>query len=721
MLEVTETADLQAEAKRLQAILDASPDCIKVLDLDARLLSMNAGGMDTMEVTDFNSCKHAFWPEFWQDDARNQVEAGIEAARAGQPFSFEGPARTFAGTPKWWEVRISPLRNSEGDVAQLLAISRDITDRKVAEQQLEASQRQLQQYAEALETQVSQNERALQAFVQFTQTVSNRTDLEMLAAAASDIVRDAAGGAMSGFYLVEGETAFPLSFSSNTPPEVVSARQGGFPLSTPLVAEAIGRRGVAFAEQDQGRRQSVGHASALSVTAYFLQDRPYALFASGTEQARWTEQEKAIITSVGQGLGLALERTAQTRQLQLQKEEAEQRSRALEAFAVLSRDLAGETDRYALIRRAQEIMLSLLTPGHAVYWEETEDHWELRAHVGEIGDPALERLISEQGLPLDTPSLRLTWQTGVPNYQDHYAQGADTPAEMIRHVNAATAFRVEVQGKPVGMLAIGLFDQRRWTAMDKAALETAVYSLGLLLERAESGAALAERTAQLELANGELEAFTYSVSHDLRTPVRHVKGFTELAEQAMAHRPERAEQHLQVVKDAADRMTTMIDAMLGLSQVARADLRLQSVPLRALVEQAQRDAALEFPGQAVRWQVQALPTVQGDPDTLQQVMTNLVTNAVKYSRNQDEVQVRIWAKVEPEEVAVFVQDNGAGFDPRYAGKLFGVFQRLHSQKEFGGTGIGLATVKRIVARHGGRVWAEGTPGEGATFGFSLPH
>lgn len=164
----------------------------------------------------------------------------------------------------------------------------------------------------------------------------------------------------------------------------------------------------------------------------------------------------------------------------------------------------------------------------------------------------------------------------------------------------------------------------------------------------------------------------------------------------------------------------MIDAMLGLSQVARMNLRLQPVSLRHLVEQAQRDAALEFLEQAVQWQVQPLPEVQGDSDTLQQVVTNLVTNAVKYGRDRAGLQVRIWAEHLSQEVQIRVQDNGAGFDPQYTDKLFGVFQRLHSQQEFSGTGIGLATVKRIITRNGGRVWAEGQPGESVTFGFSLP-
>jgi light-regulated signal transduction histidine kinase (bacteriophytochrome) len=250
-------------------------------------------------------------------------------------------------------------------------------------------------------------------------------------------------------------------------------------------------------------------------------------------------------------------------------------------------------------------------------------------------------------------------------------------------------------------------------------LLTTVRHLGAIIERTERNAQFVRSNAELQAANQELEAFTYSVSHDLRTPVRHVEGFSTLARRELARGDlTRTERHLSVVVEAAKRMDTLLDAMLTLSRAGRAVLNLQAVPLGRLADQAVNDVTLLFPDRAVNWMVEPLPTVEGDATTLQQVMGHFMENAVKYSPEQ--VQVRVWAEESEQEWMILVQDQGVGFDPLYAGKLFGAFQRLHSQQEFPGSGIGLATVKRIVTRHGGRVWAESTLGEGATFGFSLP-
>jgi len=568
---------------------------------------------------------------------------------------------------------------------------------------------------------VQHEQAALQAYVRFTTTVASSTDLEVLAEAAANTVRAVVDGAMGGFYLVRGETAYPLFLSDNTPPHLMVSQLAGVSLHVPLILDAVQQRGTVFSSLDFVQLYSEVEIRALSVRFYFQNDQPYAMFATGTRRSSWSEQEQAIIDSVGQGLELALERAASAEQVQRQRDEAESRARALAAFAVLSRDLAGETSRYVLVQRSQEIMLSLLTPGYAIYWEEAEHCWTLKAQVGDIGNPELQQLVDEQGLPLDAPTLHSTWLTGEPNYQDNYAQGADTPAEMIRHVNAATAFRVEMHGKPIGILAIGLFDQRTWTPLDKAMLETAIHSLGLVLERASGVEGLERVNRDIQAANEELEAFTYSASHDLRTPVRHVMGFAELAEKALEKTPnERVQQHLKVVKQAALQMTTLIDGMLLLSRAGRQDVHVQSVDLNLLVTQAQHDAAAEFEGHPVRWQIGELPTVQGDHSLLQQVMTNLLSNAVKYSAKREVSEIRIWAQLNASEWIISVQDNGVGFSPDYGQKLFGLFQRLHTEKEFQGTGVGLSTVKRIVQRHGGRVFAESDGQTGATFGFTLP-
>jgi len=231
-----------------------------------------------------------------------------------------------------------------------------------------------------------------------------------------------------------------------------------------------------------------------------------------------------------------------------------------------------------------------------------------------------------------------------------------------------------------------------------------------------------ERTAELTTINQELEAFSYSVSHDLRAPVRHVSGFVALLS---AHDgstfDDEGRRYLTTIAAAAERMGRLIDDLLAFSRLGRATLSKRQVNLDALVREA-RDEVLMYPsGRDIAWTVHPLPLVSADSTMLRSVLVNLLSNAVKYTgtRSRAEIEIGALAPVDGESV-VFVRDNGVGFDMKYQDKLFGVFQRLHRADEFEGTGIGLANVRRIIHRHGGRVWAEAAKDLGATFYFSLP-
>ena len=231
---------------------------------------------------------------------------------------------------------------------------------------------------------------------------------------------------------------------------------------------------------------------------------------------------------------------------------------------------------------------------------------------------------------------------------------------------------------------------------------------------------VAERTAQLKAANDELEAFSYSVSHDLRAPLRHIAGFAEMLEGQSASLGEEGRRCLKKISLAATRMGQLIDDLLSFSRIGRSDMQTTPVNLSQLVEEVVREARAEEKVPA-EWRLGTLPVVKGDRALLRLVFTNLISNAIKYSSKDahPRIEVKLAGK-EDGEVVVCVSDNGVGFDMAYASKLFGVFQRLHRADEFEGTGIGLANVRRIVHRHGGRTWAEGVPGQGASFYLSLP-
>ncbi|HZZ59044.1 MAG TPA: ATP-binding protein [Opitutaceae bacterium] len=228
-----------------------------------------------------------------------------------------------------------------------------------------------------------------------------------------------------------------------------------------------------------------------------------------------------------------------------------------------------------------------------------------------------------------------------------------------------------------------------------------------------------ERTAQLETANRELEAFSYSVSHDLRAPLRHVDGFSAmLRKHAETTLDEKGKRLLNTISDSAKRMGQLIDDLLAFSRISRSQLSHSDVDHDALVAAVIREGRHDNP--ALEWSVAPLSPVRADPAMLRQVWSNLIANAVKYSGKNPRPRITIGERDEGGERVFFVRDNGVGFDMAYADKLFGVFQRLHGPSEFEGTGIGLANVRRIVTRHGGRTWAEGKVGEGAAFYFSLP-
>ncbi len=233
---------------------------------------------------------------------------------------------------------------------------------------------------------------------------------------------------------------------------------------------------------------------------------------------------------------------------------------------------------------------------------------------------------------------------------------------------------------------------------------------------------LGERRDQLAAVNRELEAFSYSVSHDLRAPLRHVSGFAELLQKSPGARfDDNRLRYLRLISESAVKMGELIDALLVFSRMGRAEMLHTRVDLNAIVRQAQRDVMQAEPGRSVEWHIGPLPTVPGDPSMLQLVFTNLLSNALKYSRTRENAVIEVGARDGSSgDFIVYVKDNGVGFDMAYANRLFGVFQRLHRTEDFEGTGIGLANVQRIVSRHGGRVWAEGELEKGATFYVAMP-
>ena len=305
---------------------------------------------------------------------------------------------------------------------------------------------------------------------------------------------------------------------------------------------------------------------------------------------------------------------------------------------------------------------------------------------------------------------------------------------------------VRNQGRPVGVLSIQSYSPNAFVEADLELLQGLADYCGGTLERIRVAEALRsseerlralvetihrlnteleqrvdERTAQLVAANRELEAFSHSISHDLRVPLRHIEGFISMAvEKSGDQISAEVRRHLQTAVDSAKQMNQLIKDLLAFSRTNQAELHAMPLDLNHLVREVIHGLALDTQGRAIEWNIQTLPEVRADRALLRQVWANLIGNALKFTRQRARGRIEIGAQPAETEVVVFIRDNGVGFDPHYADRLFGVFQRLHSAEQFEGTGIGLANVQRIIRRHGGRVWAEGKVDEGATFYFALP-
>jgi light-regulated signal transduction histidine kinase (bacteriophytochrome) len=320
--------------------------------------------------------------------------------------------------------------------------------------------------------------------------------------------------------------------------------------------------------------------------------------------------------------------------------------------------------------------------------------------------------------------------------EDRIGEGKNWPeTDLLRKEGISSRVFVPliVKGNVIGVMTLASKNSNVYSKPDLQILESLADQVGISMHNArmygkvrEFAATLEkrveDRTAQLEVANKELEAFAYSVSHDLRAPLRHINGFIELLGKDQGSGvSEKNARYLQIICEAAKQMGELIDDLLTFSRMAREELRKTCLNPTPVVNDVVASLRSEIEGRTVRWMIHELPMVTADPAMLKLVFVNLISNAQKFTRTRDVAEIEVGTiESDGKEIILFVKDNGVGFDMEYVHKLFGVFQRLHSKDEFEGTGIGLANVRRIISRHGGRTWAEGTVGVGASFYFSLP-
>jgi PAS domain S-box-containing protein len=368
-----------------------------------------------------------------------------------------------------------------------------------------------------------------------------------------------------------------------------------------------------------------------------------------------------------------------------------------------------EGRRAAILETALDAVVAIDHEGKVVEWNPAAEKMFGYNRSDAVGREMAELIVPPSLRPAHRQGLAQCLATGEGRMFGRYIEMSAMRAD-------GTVFPAELAITRIATTQPPLFTGYIRDITERKEAEAEVRRLQMELERR-----VRERTAQLEAANRELEAFNCSVSHDLRTPLLRIRGFAELLRQKAA--PELDEEnrrHLQTIAESARAMDQLIEELLAFSMLGQRQLLNTSVSVTELVKAAQNDLAQEISGRNIYWTIGELPEVHGDPAMLRQVWVNLISNALKYTRPRETARIEIGCANHRAEFVFFIRDNGIGFDVRYANKLFGIFQRLHRAEEFEGTGIGLANVQRIIQRHGGRAWAKAKVNKGAAFYFSLP-
>ena len=363
-------------------------------------------------------------------------------------------------------------------------------------------------------------------------------------------------------------------------------------------------------------------------------------------------------------------------------------------------------DQANLLSLAHDAILVRELDGTISYWNRGAEElygWSADQAVGKISHDLLQTIFPASVEDIHSNVLR------VGRWEGDLTQAKRDGTKVI--VSSRWALRQPEPGRPVAVLEINTDITQRKQAEEQ-----------LRKANEELDTRVIERTRDLEAANKELEAFAYSVSHDLRAPLRHLAGYAELLRKnAASILDEKCRRYTLMILESAQRMGTLIDDLLAFSRVGRAEIQKATVNLEHIAKDVLSEVRQETDGRDIVWKMSALPSMYGDRSMLRLVFVNLISNAIKFTRPRRQGVIEIGsADGKPDDIVVFIRDNGAGFDMKYVDKLFGVFQRLHRTEDFEGTGIGLATVQRIIHRHGGKVWAEGAVNEGATFYFSVP-
>lgn len=647
---------LRESELRYQGVLEAMPQLVWVTDPQGRHRYFNSGWYAFTGLSPDESVDFGFAKALHPDDVERSLLTWERSWRYGEPYEIEYRFRRFDGEYHWFVGRASPIHNAEGQVIEWVGTCTDIHERIEFEGQLRRSEARYRGLIEGMPQIVWLSDPRGET------TYFNRRWAEYVG-------EQRAGGGLSE------EVVHPHERATFT-------EQWGRSLHGKVPFEGEYRLVRADGEYRTFMVRSLpilGEDGAVIEWVGTLTD---------VEDQVYSEASSRLLAEISRVLAVPLGETRDIpRVLRLLTE------RFADSAALWLRD---GVELHETIESRPHVNFDVLEGRQ----EDIEQYVRGIIERGESDLVASNDTLYAMGLSsvLAIPLIARGEQPLGALFLG-YRHVADDRDQELAHEVAAR-------------LATAIDNQRLFRQASEA--EREVKELNQTLElRVEM------RTQELLEANRELEAFSYSVSHDLRTPLRHIVGFGDLlGKEAGEVLGDKGQRYLNIITGAATRMSALIDDLLNFSRMGRQEMRFAEVDLNTLLHEAIEE--LDVGGAAVKWELGPLPHVPGDPGLLKLVFTNLLSNALKYSRTRAERTVSVTARLGADETIVAVRDNGVGFDSRFADKLFGVFQRLHRAEEFEGTGIGLANVRRIVTRHGGRVWAESTLGEGATFYIALP-
>ncbi|MBC8095331.1 MAG: PAS domain S-box protein, partial [Akkermansiaceae bacterium] len=556
----------------------------------------------------------------------------LDTVRRGETSAFETQRLRKNGSRVDVSLTVSPIRAADGTIVGASSISRDITDRKLAERQLEESRARLSGVITS----------AMDAII----SVDANQKITLFNAAAERMFRCTAEEAKNQSL----ETFIPERFRRDHGKHVQEFGQTG------------------------STARAMGHLRPLAGRRFNGEEFPIEASISHIEVGG--EQIYTVI------LRDITERMNAQQSLERQARILGEQAQMLDLANVLARDL----------------------DNHIILWNTGMEQMYGWPRTETLGRDSHEILKTQSPIPLKEIQAILT--------RDGHWEG-----ELIHTrkdgkaitVNSHWVLHRDPEGQPIAVLEVNTDITERKQA------EREILRMNAVLEER-----VRERTSELMAANQELEAFTYSVAHDLRAPLRHIDAFTKIIfDDFAADIPAEAHRYLQNIRKGSQNMNQLVDDLLNLARVGRQELKREITPLNPLVSEVILELRRDTDNRVIEWHVDALPTVEIDPGLIKQVFVNLLSNAVKYTRPRSKTVVEIGQRHVGDDMAFFVQDNGVGFNMKYSDKLFGVFQRLHRADEFEGTGVGLATVERIIRKHGGRIWAESELDKGATFYFTL--